>query len=120
MQRPTNKLVGQWGENQACQFLIRQGFIILDRNYYSTQGEIDIIAKKDQDLYFIEVKTRRSHDLANDLAITQSKKTKFQKTIKHYCYYHNITEGSFIFAGLIVEVDKIKKQLKFRLAVFVF
>jgi putative endonuclease len=115
-----NTIIGDWGEEQACQFLLRNGFVVLERNYHSTQGEIDIIAQKGGDYYFVEVKTRLQPEMSTDLAITKAKQYKFQKTMKHYCYHRDITQGSFIFAGLLVEVDKIKKQLKFRLAVFVF
>lgn len=118
MKTHRNKDVGKWGEDQACAFLIRQGFKIFERNYYSTQGEIDIVAKKDGDCYFIEVKTRFQHELSNDLAITPAKRHKFQKTIKHYCYHRSITKGSLIFAGLLVEVNKILKQINFRFVVF--
>jgi len=114
----TNQSFGKWGEDQACNFLLRQGFIILDRNYFSTQGEIDIVAKKKEDYYFIEVKTRHVGPLATDLSITKHKKYKFQKTLKQYCFKKSITEGSFIFAGLVVVVNKFKKSINFRLVVF--
>lgn len=113
------KDIGDWGENQACAFLIRKGFKIIERNFYSPQGEIDIVAQKKEDYYFIEVKTRQMGALATDLAITPHKKHKFQKTLKQYCYSRNITTGSFIFAGLLVIFNRIKKQICFRLVVFI-
>lgn len=51
------QMVGRVGEDLACRFLERKGFSIVDRNYRKFTGEIDIIAKKDKTLYFIEVKT---------------------------------------------------------------
>lgn len=48
--------IGEIGENTACKFLMKQGFIIKDRNYRKKWGEIDIIAQKDNILHFIEVK----------------------------------------------------------------
>ncbi len=110
--------MGAWGEDQACKFLVRKGFVILDRNYHSTQGEIDIVARLAEDYYFIEVKTRNAGSLATDLSITSSKKNKFCKTVKHYCFKKNITEGSQIFAGLLVIINKATKLVRFRLAVF--
>ncbi|HEC1788756.1 TPA: YraN family protein, partial [Campylobacter lari] len=50
-------LFGKKGEELACEFLKTQGFEILKRNFYSKFGEIDIIAKKDKILHFIEVKS---------------------------------------------------------------
>lgn len=49
--------VGVLGENIACRFLETKGFSVIDRNYRKFIGEIDIIAKKDKILYFVEVKT---------------------------------------------------------------
>ena len=49
--------VGEIGENIAVRFLVKHNFTILDRNYTKKWGEIDIIAKKKDKLYFIEVKS---------------------------------------------------------------
>ncbi|ORJ62452.1 YraN family protein [Geothermobacter hydrogeniphilus] len=51
--------LGRWGEEQAVLFLRRQGFRILERNYRTRVGEIDIIARNRRLLLFVEVKTRR-------------------------------------------------------------
>jgi len=51
--------LGAWGEEQACRYLRRQGFRILERNYRTPVGEIDIIARSRKLLLFVEVKTRR-------------------------------------------------------------
>lgn len=49
--------VGQVGENVACRFLMKQGFEVIERNYWKKWGEIDVIARKSDILHFIEVKT---------------------------------------------------------------
>ncbi len=49
--------IGEIGENITVRFLMKQGFAILDRNYTKKWGEIDIIAKKANKIYFIEVKS---------------------------------------------------------------
>ncbi len=45
------------GEGIACEFLVKHGYEILDRNYRKKWGEIDIAAQKEGKLHFIEVKT---------------------------------------------------------------
>ena len=50
------KDVGRGGEEIACQFLLRKGYKIIDRNYRRKWGEIDIIANKDDCIHFVEVK----------------------------------------------------------------
>ena len=55
----TNKTIGKYGEEIAKNFLIKQGFKILETNYhYSKIAEIDIIATKNNIIHFVEVKTR--------------------------------------------------------------
>ena len=113
------KNLGDWGEKQAGFFLERQGFKIIERNYYTTVGEIDIIAAKSGDYYFIEVKTRNGKsDLANDLAVTKCKRFRLHKTVKHYCYHRQIADKSLILAGLVVVIDSIAKKVNFRFCVF--
>ncbi len=110
--------LGAWGELQACHFLVRQKFFIRERNYHTTAGEIDIIAEKGGDYYFVEVKTRTVGEMATDLAITPAKLRKLEKTIKMYCYQRNIADRSLILAGLLVTVNRETSRLTFRLAVF--
>ena len=59
---------GKVGENIACQFLEKEGFKLLERNYQKKWGEIDIIAEKDKQLHFFEVKSiaTESLDLLNE------------------------------------------------------
>lgn len=71
------KILGQKGETAAISFLQAEGFIILETNFRTKPAEIDIIAKDNGFLCFIEVKTRRN--LAKGLpreSITGSKQKK--------------------------------------------
>lgn len=55
------KKLGNLGEEMAAKYLKNKGYKILDRNFrYKGYGEIDIIAKKGEDLHFVEVKTRKN------------------------------------------------------------
>ena len=54
------KTLGHCGETAAISFLQTQGFTILETNYRTKLAEIDIIAKENDSICFIEVKTRRS------------------------------------------------------------
>ena len=55
-----NKTLGKTGEDAAATYLTKQGYRICQRNYRVPTGEIDIIAKENDTIVFIEVKTRRS------------------------------------------------------------
>lgn len=109
-----NKDLGDWGEEQACNFLQRHGFRIIERNYHTTMGEIDVIATKGDDFYFIEVKTRHDTELATDSSITRTKKMRLQKAVRAYCFARNITDKGIVLAGLIIGIKKVDKTINVR------
>lgn len=51
------RMFGNLGEDLACKHLSSKGYAISERNYLKKSGEIDIIALKDGDIHFVEVKT---------------------------------------------------------------
>ncbi len=53
--------LGAWGEEQAALYLQRQGLKVLERNFMTPVGEVDIIMRSKKDLVFAEVKTRRTN-----------------------------------------------------------
>jgi len=55
-----NKITGNLGEDLAEAYLIKKGYRILNRNFRTRFGEIDLIARKDEMITFFEVKTRLS------------------------------------------------------------
>ena len=58
VKKPTEKqVVGKIGEDSTCKYLKKHGYKIIDRNYLRKWGEIDVIAKKDKKIHFVEVKS---------------------------------------------------------------
>lgn len=53
--------LGAWGEDEAVRFLQRQGIKVIERNFRTPVGEIDIIGSDPLHLIFVEVKTRRGN-----------------------------------------------------------
>ncbi|MEA2073602.1 MAG: YraN family protein [Campylobacterota bacterium] len=74
---------GNIAEDKAALFLEDNGFFIVERNFYSRFGEIDIIASKDEVFHFIEVKSGLDYESAIQ-NITPSKLSKFTKTVNVY------------------------------------
>tara|TARA_R100000935_G_scaffold13736_4_gene27514 strand:- start:89941 stop:90303 length:363 start_codon:yes stop_codon:yes gene_type:complete len=57
----THNELGELGEELATQFLLREGYTILERNWTFQKAELDIVAQKEEDtIVFVEVKTRNS------------------------------------------------------------
>ncbi len=82
----SNKIKGKYGEDTAVNYLIKNGYKILERNYhFSRYGEIDIIALDGGTLCFIEVKTRSSNRFGTPFeSITKTKLDKIRKTAYFY------------------------------------
>lgn len=73
--------LGQWAEQKAVQLLKVQGYQIIQVNYFSRFGEIDIIAQTSQDLIFVEVKARTPTQMGQAFeVVTLSKQRKMAKT----------------------------------------
>jgi len=77
--------IGQSGETLAAEYLSRNGYTLLERNYRTRTAEIDIIAKEGDCLCFIEVKTRTS--LRKGLPKESVHHTKQQKLISGATFY---------------------------------
>ncbi|MBI4642002.1 MAG: YraN family protein [Candidatus Tectomicrobia bacterium] len=83
--------IGKKGEELATQFLIRKGYTILEQNYRSPLGEIDLIALDGLTIVFTEVKTRRSASFGPPaLSVTKQKQKKLVKLAQMYILQKNL------------------------------
>lgn len=93
--------LGKKGEDIACEYLEDLDYIVLTRNYKLKSGEIDIIARKNNKISFIEVKTRRTKNYgipseAVDLTRQQRiKNTAAQFISKYRANLQNINAFTF-------------------------
>lgn len=80
---------GKRGEDFAAEYLIKQGYKILERNFHSRYGEIDIIAQNDDYIVFVEVKARQYNSMISGReAVNFSKQRKIVKTSVLYLQEH--------------------------------
>lgn len=88
-----NKITGNIGESLACDYLTKQKMKIVKTNYKNKIGEIDIIAKDNETIVFIEVKTRASlkFGLPRE-AITKSKRETIKKVAISYLKSNNLLD----------------------------
>ncbi len=94
-----SRAIGNIAEDLACKFLVKNNYEIVDRNFYSKFGEIDIIAFKNRILHFIEVKSGKNFDPI--YAITPKKLDKILKTVNYYILKKKINSEIVIDAIII-------------------
>jgi len=97
---------GNLAEAKALQHLVQNGFEIVDQNVYSRFGEIDIIAKKNGVLHFIEVKSSLDYESAI-YNITSKKLQRVIKTAQVYLKKNGIA-SEYVFDAVIVTPHQIE------------
>lgn len=110
-------VLGLYGEQVAADFLVRSGFQILERNFRTRFGEIDIICEDEDSLVFVEVKTRNSGShLAGLEAIDNAKLERIRATITQFKKAHpqhrkppRIDAVSVSVAGATVKIEHLRQ-----------
>ncbi|WP_373003020.1 YraN family protein [Sulfurimonas sp.] len=91
---------GNLAEDRACKFLDENGFMIVERNFYSRFGEIDIIATKDEVLHFVEVKSGLDFESAIQ-NITPRKLSRLLRTGDVYMKKNSL-DVNFMYDAIVV------------------
>ena len=100
------KSLGRLGEELAVKQLKNNGYRILEQNFRSKFGEIDIIAQNDNDLVFIEVKTRWSKSFGPpEEAITPWKIRRIIKAGEYYKLLHPETPEALRIDAVAVDLS---------------
>lgn len=100
-----NKEIGKLGEDIAHNFLMKEGYIILERNFQCRTGEIDIVARDKKYVVFIEVKARSSFIYGSPAeAVNIFKKNKIINTANYYIKRKMIYDFNIQFRFDVVEV----------------
>ncbi len=95
--------LGQSGEDLAASYLTKQGYRIVERNFRSHHGEIDIIAYDQQFLVFVEVKNYSCRSFGAPLsAITKSKREGIIHAAKVYLFRRKISGVNCRFDVLVI------------------
>lgn len=82
--------IGKRGEDAAAEWLQREGYAILERNWRRPCGELDLIAEHAGEIVGVEVKTRTNPALGEpEEAITPSKQRKLILTLQTYLMEHD-------------------------------
>ena len=83
--------LGKWGEDKAAEFLQRNGYKIIERDWKSGRRDIDIIAADGKEVVFVEVKTRRNRLFGDpEEAVDYRKLQSLRLAINHYIQYRHV------------------------------
>ncbi len=97
---------GTLAEEKACEFLLNNGFNVIERNFYSRFGEIDIIATKEEVLHFIEVKSGVDYESAVQ-NITPQKLLRLTRTGDIYIKKNSL-DLPFVYDAVIITPKTIE------------
>ena len=91
---PDKRLIGKWGENLAEAYLKERGYVVVDKNWRTTQGEIDLVVKHGPNQFvFVEVKTRTGKGFGYpEEAVTRKKRKTLIQLAYEYILTHQIVD----------------------------
>lgn len=102
-----NKDLGDFGEAIARRYLEKQGFKILEKNYRTKFGEIDLICTADKKLIFVEVKTRKSDAYGRPAEAVTDTKIKHMKLAAEKYYSRHQSDAEVRFDVIEVYASKV-------------
>lgn len=86
--------LGVWGETVAAEYLVTEGYAIIDRRWRCPRGEIDLVVERHGEIAFVEVKTRRTLNFGHPLeAITPAKFSRLRILAGEWCQSASRTIG---------------------------
>lgn len=105
------KKLGNLGEQIALEYLQKENYKIVERNFYCKQGEIDIIAYREKEIIFVEVKTRTNNSFGRPAEAVNITKLKHIKQVANYFLCKNNLLEKFIRFD-VIEVILVKGRFK--------
>lgn len=110
--RVNKRAQGAIGENLAAEFLEKNGYLILQRNYRFERGEIDLIAKDGDELVFVEVKARTSKAFGSpEESVTPEKQEQIRNVAEGYLFENGIEDQPCRFDVVAIRYEKGKPNI---------
>ncbi|HKB88674.1 MAG TPA: YraN family protein [Patescibacteria group bacterium] len=106
LQKRKTSDLGRLAEDFAVKLLKDKGYKVVDRNFHSRFGEIDIVAEENGVLVFVEVKARWSLKFGSpEEAVTSSKLMKIKKTADYYALINSKTDWKMRIDVVALEIN---------------
>ncbi len=119
------KELGLLGESLVKRFFEEKGYEFIERNYFKKIGEIDLIFKKDNNIYFVEVKSGEKGNIDPTEHLNKEKIGKFEKIVSFYLKekkleffinkYGNKEKIKYFLWAAIVKINKKKKEAEIKI-----
>ena len=101
------KALGDMGERWAREYLLGQGFHILETNYRCRKGEVDIVAREGDCLVFVEVRTRSGPECGTpEESVTAAKQRRLVAVALSYLQSHRGLPADWRIDVVAVEMDR--------------
>ncbi|WP_196896145.1 YraN family protein [Aureivirga marina] len=108
----THNELGKQGEQIAVDFLLKEGYKILERNFYYRKAEVDIIAIKGETICAVEVKTRNSAFFGNPQDFVNTKKIRLQVLAMDYYLNEKEIDFEVRFDIIAIILNKSKMEIE--------
>ena len=109
MGQTANRILGDWGEEQAARYLERRGLRVVDRQYRQKWGEIDLIGRDRETWVFVEVKTRTSVTQPSAIdSITPRKRRRIIRAAMSYMKWKRLEGCAMRFDLVLIEAGRIE------------
>ena len=106
------KLLGAFGEAAAADFLRKKRYEILGMNYRCREGELDIIARREKTVVFVEVKLRREGGYASAAeAVTPQKQKKLLLAAEAWLVENDMTDAECRFDVVEVYLARVGSRV---------
>jgi putative endonuclease len=107
---------GMMGENLACEFLGKNGYEIIERNFRCPGGEVDIVAKQHDTLVFVEVRTKSCQQFGSpEESITPTKMEHLRNAAAYYWQSRNNLPESWRIDVIAIEMNRRGRVLRIEL-----
>lgn len=115
IEKSYNKIIGEWGERLAGEFLEKRGYTVIEKNIKASYKEVDLICWYGKVLVFVEVKTRTSLSCgdATDM-IGSAKIANLKQAAISYLSLKKPRFDAIRIDFVAIDVDKKTKKAKIR------
>jgi putative endonuclease len=107
------KVLGNIGEIKSCEYMESSGYLIIEKNFRCAFGEIDIIARRENTICFVEVKTRANLSYGEPLeSVNPLKTARIRNAASYYLGLKNLNSFEVRFDIISIKVSGKKLHLQ--------